>query len=386
MQPEKSWQSGACFMKQLAERSPELDGMRGLAILLVLIYHILRLNPVPMSGGVFTGLLRFAEMGWAGVDVFFVLSGFLITSILLRTRRQPGYFKKFYARRILRIFPLYYLTITLILLFLPLISPQQSEAVRASAGWYYLYIQNWGNAFTVIPTAFAISITWSLAIEEQFYLFWPTVVYWLESKKLAWVAAGLALFSLGLRYFIFKRFRKALDYNKFFYFSTVTRFDSLLLGALIAIAFQSPSLRGWLSRLAAPLFALGLGATIYFAWQKPDSPLVDNPPMFLWGYSAIALAAAALIVALTTWAQTNLVRRVFRAAWLRFLGKYSYAIYLFHMIPLLVFQAWFQNQTGLGAWLLFNALTPLVTLTLALLSWNLLESRLLALKDRFQYQ
>lgn len=373
-------------MKILAERSPELDGMRGLAILMVLLYHILRLNPVPMEGEFFTSLLRFAEMGWAGVDVFFVLSGFLITSILLRTRKQPGYFQKFYARRILRIFPLYYLTISLIFVALPLISSQQTEQVRASAWWYYLYIQNWGNAFTFIPTAFAVGVTWSLAIEEQFYLVWPSVVYWLESKKLAWVAGGLALFSLGLRLLVFRRFRKALDYNKFFYFATITRLDSLLLGALIAMAFESDTLRGWLSRLSGPVFILGVGATAWFAAQQPDSPLVDNPLMFLYGYSTIALASAALIVALTSWQSTHPLRRVFRAAWLRFLGKYSYAIYLFHMIAVLLLQPRFKGQTGLPAWMLFNLLPLLITLALALLSWNLLESRMLALKDRFSYE
>lgn len=371
--------------KSLAERVSELDGMRGLAILLVLIYHILRLNPVPMQGKIFSGLLRFAEMGWAGVDVFFVLSGFLITSILLRTKKQPGYFKKFYARRILRIFPLYYTTITLIFIAMPLISPEQTEITRATWPWYYLYLQNWGNALNLIPTIFAIGATWSLAIEEQFYLFWPSVVYWLESKKLAWAAGLLALFSLALRLLIVKRFRKLLDYNKFFYFATITRLDSLLLGALIALAFQSETLKKWLKALAAPVFALSLGLIIYFASRRPDSPLVDNYLMYSYGYSVIALASAALIVMLTTYAEANPLRALFRAAALRFLGKYSYAIYLFHMLPLLIFQRLFAQSQGLTAWLTFNALTPLVTILLALLSWNLLETRMLALKKYFEY-
>lgn len=371
--------------KSLAERVSELDGMRGLAILLVLIYHVLRLNPVPMQGAIFNGLLRFAEMGWAGVDVFFVLSGFLITSILLRTKKQPGYFKKFYARRILRIFPLYYTTITLIFIAMPLISPEQTEITRATWPWYYLYLQNWGNALNLIPTIFAIGATWSLAIEEQFYLFWPSVVYWLENKKLAWAAGLLALFSLGLRLLIVKRFRKLLDYNKFFYFATITRLDSLLLGALIALAFQSETLKKWLKPLAAPVFALSLGLIIYFASRRPDSPLVDNYLMYTYGYSVIALASAALIVMLTTYAESNPLRAFFRAAALRFLGKYSYAIYLFHMLPLLIFQRLFAESQGLTAWLTFNALTPLVTILLALLSWNLLETRMLALKKYFEY-
>ena len=141
------------------DRIPELDGVRGLAILMVLFYHIARLNPATVDLPIFKTILRVAEMGWAGVDVFFVLSGFLITSILLRTKSGTGYFKKFYARRILRIFPLYYTTITIIFLFIPLFNPEQAESTRAMWPWYYLYIQNWGNAFNLIPTSFYIGIS-----------------------------------------------------------------------------------------------------------------------------------------------------------------------------------------------------------------------------------
>lgn len=369
----------------LAERISELDGMRGLAILLVLLYHILQRNPVPMSGSLFQSLKRFTEMGWAGVDMFFVLSGFLITSILLRTKKQPGYFKKFYARRILRIFPLYYSAIALIFLAMPLLSPEQSTAARAIWPWYFLYLQNWGNALNLIPTLFSIGITWSLAIEEQFYLFWPSVVYRLENKKLAWVAGLLALFALGLRLLIVSRFRKLLDYNKFFYFSTITRLDSLLLGALLALAFQSQPVKKWLKALAAPVFLLSFGLVVAFAARRPDSPLVDNYLMYTYGYSLIALASAALIVALTSYPPEGLLRRLFRGKFLHFLGQYSYAIYLLQTIPLLLFQRLLQNSQGFGNWMAYNLLVPLACFGLALLSWHLLEKRMLTLKKYFEY-
>ncbi len=377
------------MQKQLrAERVPELDGMRGLAILMVLFYHIIRLNPAEVQHPIFASILRIAEMGWAGVDVFFVLSGFLITSILLRTKKQPGYFKNFYARRILRIFPLYYLTITLIFIAMPLISPAQTASTRAMWPWYYLYIQNWGNALNLIPTAFAISITWSLAIEEQFYIFWPSIVYYLDSKKLGFLSAGLVLFSLFLRLGIVTKFRKLLDYNKFFYFATITRLDSLILGALLALAFESEWWTKLLKRIAVPVFVVGCGLTAYFASRRPDSPLVDNYLMFTYGYTVIALTSAALIVMLTTFAETNPLRGVFRSGVLRFFGKYSYAIYLFHMLPLLIFQRMFTDYgwDGLAAWLLFNALSLGVAVVMALLSWNLLEKRTLELKKYFEYQ
>jgi peptidoglycan/LPS O-acetylase OafA/YrhL len=373
---------------QQDDRVPELDGMRGLAILMVLFYHIVRLNPAEVTHPIFEKIMQFAEMGWAGVDVFFVLSGFLITSILLRTKKEPGYFKKFYARRILRIFPLYYSSITLIFLFVPLISPEQTQATRAIWPWYYLYLQNWGNALNLIPTIFSIGITWSLAIEEQFYMFWPSAVRFLNSKKLGFLSVGLIAFSLILRLVIVERFRKLLDYNKFFYFATITRLDSLILGALLAILFESEWWRKVLKPIAAPVFLAGMGTVAYFAWLKPNSPLVDNYPMYTYGYTIIAITSAALIIMLTTYSKKNPLRSAFRSSVLAFFGKYSYAIYLFHMIPILIFQRLFENNAwdGVGYWALFNVITLLIPVIMALASWNLLEKRMLDLKKHFEYQ
>jgi peptidoglycan/LPS O-acetylase OafA/YrhL len=374
-----------------ADRVPELDGVRGLAIIMVLVYHMVRLNPVTVDLPIFKYIARVAEMGWAGVDIFFVLSGFLITSILLRTKTEPGYFKNFYARRILRIFPLYYTTITAIFLFIPLLSPEQAQSTRAMWPWYYLYVQNWGNAFNLISTSFYVGITWSLAIEEQFYLVWPTIVHKLDSKKLAWVGSGLVLLSLGLRVLIVsvKRLRKMFDYNKVFYFSTITRLDSLILGALLAIAFQSTWWKNMLKRIAPFLFVSGCGAIIYIVAQKPASPLVDNYLMYTYGYSLLALTTAALIVLLATIAERNPLRVVFRSGVLRFFGKYSYATYLLHMLPVLFFIQLFNAQGWTGGillWMVFIALSLGVTILLALLSWHLLEKRVLELKKYFEYQ
>lgn len=373
---------------QQTDRVPELDGVRGLAILMVLVYHTVGLNPVKISLPVFERISQIAEMGWAGVDVFFVLSGFLITSILLKTKKQPGYFKKFYARRILRIFPLYYSTLTLILIFIPFISPDQADRARAIWPWYYLYLQNWGNALNLIPTIFAINVTWSLAIEEQFYLFWPSVVKILDSKKLAFVSVILIALSLVLRLVIIKRYAKLLDYNKFFYYATITRLDSLILGALVAILFESGRWKEYLKFFALPGFLLGLGGTIYFASLQPDSPLVDNRPMFTYGYTLIAVSSAALITMLVTYQEANPLRRVFRLPFLSFFGQYSYAIYLFHMIPLLVFQRVFQQNAVSGwlGWLLFNCFTAFLSVGMALLSWNLLEKRVLSFRKYFGYE
>jgi peptidoglycan/LPS O-acetylase OafA/YrhL len=376
--------------QDFADRVPELDGVRGLAIIMVLFYHLVRLNPAAVDLPIFKSILRVAEMGWAGVDVFFVLSGFLITSILLRTKTETGYFKKFYARRILRIFPLYYTTITAIFLFIPLLSPEQAQSTRAMWPWYYLYAQNWGNAFNLIPTSFYIGITWSLAIEEQFYLMWPTIVYRLNSKKLVFLGSSLVFLSLGLRVLIgsVKVLRKLFDYNKIFYFSTITRFDSLILGALLAVAFQSDTWKKRLKPIAPFVFLAGLGMIAYIARQKPNSPLVDNYLMYTYGYFIIALTTAALIVMLTTITDGNPLRIIFRNEILLFFGKYSYAIYLLHMLPVLTLIRIFDAngwKSGLLPWIAFILLSLSIAIILALLSWNLLEKPLLALKKHFEY-
>lgn len=361
--------------------------MRGLAIVMVLVYHIIRLNPANVTGPIFETILQVSEMGWAGVDVFFVLSGFLITTILLRTKKQPGYFQKFYARRILRIFPLYYATITLILIFIPLISPDQVDSTRSVWAWYYFYLQNWGNALNLIPTIFAIGATWSLAIEEQFYMVWPAIVRYLDSKKLGFLSLFIIALALGIRLVISWRFRKLLDFNKFFYFATITRLDSLILGALIAILFESEWWRKVLKLVAAPVFLVCLGTVGYFFWLKPHSPLVDHYPMYTYGYTFIALGSAALIVMLTTYSGKNPIRWVFRSPVLAFFGKYSYAIYLFHMIPLLILQRLFEESAldGVGYWMIFNITSLFIPIGMALVSWNLLEKRMLDLKRYFEY-
>ncbi len=377
--------------EQQADRVPELDGVRGLAIIFVLVYHIVRLNPSHVDHPIFDTIYRIAEMGWCGVDIFFVLSGFLITSILLRTKSGEGYFRNFYARRILRIFPLYYVTITLIFLFMPLLDPQKAQSTQAMWPWYYFYIQNWGNAFNLIPTNFWIGATWSLAIEEQFYLFWPTIVHKLNSKKLAFVGSGLVLLALGLRVLVVsvKRLRKMFDYNKVFYFSTITRLDSLILGALLALAFQSAWWRNLLKRIAPFVFVAGLGALGYIVTRNPDSPLVDNYLMYTYGYSLLAVTSAALIVMLATIAESNPLRVVFRSRVLSFFGKYSYAIYLFHMLPVLTLIRIYNANgwtSGFVPWAVFILLSVGITILLALLSWNLLEKRVLDLKKYFEYQ
>jgi len=375
--------------KNSITRIPELDGVRGLAVLLVLMVHIIPYNPVLVDLPFSKFIHAFSHMGWAGVDMFFVLSGFLITSILLQTKAGVGYFKNFYARRALRIFPLYYLTITTVFVVVYIFSPDQRGEVIFSLPWYYLYVSNWGFSFLLLADPFAVGLTWSLAIEEQFYLVWPLIVRYLNSKKLAVFSLILVISSLILRIVMPYIYTSAtIDYGELFYHATFTRLDSLILGALIAVAYESDFWKKLLKIFAAPVLVISLAVVSYLVYLNPISPLWDNPPMYIYGFTFIALAAGGLIVMLTTYSESNLLRRVFRLRFLSFFGKYSYAIYLFHRIPILLLDKIFKENSisGYPGWFLFSFLALLIPVIMALISWNLFENPILNFKKNFEYQ
>jgi len=160
---------------------PALDGLRGIAIILVMLHHFTYYRP---TSGIDEQIVSVLIFFWTGVDLFFVLSGFLITGILLDTRGNERYFTSFYARRILRIFPLYYLILFLALVVLPkfpavhTVLIGQDASVDLPPQWpYWLYLTN----FSIADRGWVhgwVDVAWSLAIEEQFYLIWPLVVWW----------------------------------------------------------------------------------------------------------------------------------------------------------------------------------------------------------------
>jgi peptidoglycan/LPS O-acetylase OafA/YrhL len=302
-------------------RLPALDGLRGLAILLVLA-HNLQLFDSPRSwAGRVTefGL----NLGWIGVQLFFVLSGFLITRILMDTRDAPNYFQSFFARRALRIFPIYYLTLVFLLLVLPALTSSPNSAVPT---WpYWLYLANWTQPS--MGAAANVPHLWSLAVEEQFYLIWPLLLHRRSSKTTWWLCLAMAAISLLARIAML-----VAEVNPdAIYTFTFCRMDALALGGAGAAALRIPHLArrlehsanrlGW---AATAVFVLGFVATRGY----PRTNAIGQS----LGYSALAFAFALLVVA-TACADRDRVNgafRVLRNSWLRTLGTYSYAIYLFH--------------------------------------------------------
>ena len=217
----------------------ELDGIRGIAISAVFLFHsapfIRDHNETHVGNFVLNNIF---DLGWAGVDLFFLLSGFLITSILLDTKNARGYFQNFYARRVLRIFPLYYLllaSVAVVFLAVPVLRDRYAD-VYASQGWYWVYLQNWPMAIhsgADFQAAF-LGHFWSLAIEEQFYIFWPFLVWLFARRSLLAVCGGLVGLSLAIRLAV-ASMDTSYSAQQFLYFCTVTRLDCLAIGAIAAI-------------------------------------------------------------------------------------------------------------------------------------------------------
>jgi peptidoglycan/LPS O-acetylase OafA/YrhL len=362
---------------------PGLDGLRGSAILAVLVLHAL--DGAPHAGVLDALVARVASMGWMGVDLFFVLSGFLITGILIDQRGRQGYFRTFYARRLLRIVPVYVAFLAFSLWVAPLVGASTEAAavqLRHWQLWYWTYLVN--ILLLLHPsahTAYAPTHLWSLAIEEQFYVLWPLAVWWLSPKALPRVA--LACFvgaELCRIWFVMHGARGEVNY-----LLLPTRMDTLAAGAFLACAVRDPALlrRVRLGRAPAALGAvLLLVVTVYLEGTvNPYGPLGQ-----LFALLAVAVLSGLLVLASTT------ARTVFAWAPLRFLGRYSYGMYLWHVMVLssiLAHTRWLAPRLVGGSYFLSDlasvAILLAATVAVALVSWHLIEQPFLWLKRRFPY-
>ncbi len=340
-------------------------------------------------GPIIRALQQVSGFGAHGVDLFFVLSGLLITGILYDSLSDPRFLRKFYARRALRIFPLYYgVLFALLLLTRPLHLHWQHMQ------WVLLaYLQNTNlvmpyDQFGLGP-GINIDHLWSLAVEEQFYLVWPILVFLVAARgRVLRLALALSLASLALRC-VFTA--QHLTYH-FTNRSTLSRADSLLLGAALALLLRGP--RHDLTMRLAPA-VLALSSVIYLVLlvlsQNPAAParLHLHAIFFCLGYTLLAVISSALIA----WClrPAPFPRRLFELPILRFFGKYSYGLYVLHMIalPYLVstFRGWFNlvspsKLLSIGG---ASVLTLILSAAAAWLSYNLYEKRFLQLKHLFDY-
>ena len=392
-----------------------LDGLRGLAILMVLILHIS--DRFHYHGVLMTAVGTVAYVGWTGVDLFFVLSGFLITGILWDTRETAHYFRNFYARRTLRIFPLYYATLILLLFIVPATAPliahlpRGRDGLQAQISAFAVAAHYWPLFFCYLANVlvawkgfdFWMTHFWSLAVEEHFYLVWPLVVYLLKRRTLIITSALLVMAALILR-------TVALPFvvPRAIYVLTFFRMDGLALGALLALLWRMPEYNvkvSYWARLTLPVAGLTLAGAFYDAGNTSQYGFLIQSI----GYSASILFYGSLLVRVLNGSWLN---AIFSLRFLRFFGKYSYSIYIFHVLPLAIFAPHFALGDPTHSSILIRALKHLsVSQTLplsgillfldglvyvllvsaastgiALVSWRLIEAPCLRLKRFFAYE
>ena len=312
---------------------PPLDGVRGLAILMVIGSHAFYSNSAN-SGRLFRWMGDLLAYGLFGVDLFFVLSGFLITGLLIDSLDDSAFFRKFYARRALRIFPLYYGVLLALLLLTPVLHLQWH-----GMGWLMLgYLQNLqpNEVVTYSPGAgLALNHFWSLAIEEQFYLIWPAVVFFIRDRgRLLLATILISFFALVLRFILVGAGVGA----HLIHVTTLTRADSLLLGGALSLLFRSEH---WerVQQWARPGLVVSAAAVAISILLLPRE-FASNPEFSLaqrfWidglRYTVLAAGSACLIA--LSLRRGSACAWIFERDWLRFFGRYSYGIYVLHMIPL----------------------------------------------------
>jgi peptidoglycan/LPS O-acetylase OafA/YrhL len=344
---------------------PALDGVRGLAILAVMVFHF-RAPELPRWAAAAPGL------GWAGVDLFFVLSGFLITGILLDTRDSPRCLPVFWMRRILRIFPLYFAALALLLA----LSPTSWLPAEADRRYYWLYLNNWLNLLENRDVSHLLGHFWSLAVEEQFYLLWPLVVWALSPTwTLRLASAGIA----GIAAARTDAVLCGID-PEFIYRNTFFRLDALLAGAACAclIRTANPARLVRLARLGIPIAVGGVALTVAAArsthYNHAWIQILGYPLLWL-GFGCFVLSCA---LAPGRWAWVS-------AKPLRELGKYSYGLYVWHWpVACALVSIW--RSWSLGGWSAAAAMQLCGFAGSAVLAWTsyrVLEAPMLRLKRFF---
>jgi len=341
------------------KKIPQLDGVRGLAVLLVLVHNTDKYPSLHLR--------LISDNGWMGVDLFYVLSGFLITGILLDTKQSEGYFRNFYARRCLRIWPLYYSVLLFMFVIVPFLRPSEAHAVfeaRSSPWWAFpVFLQNFLVPIPAMATG-PLGVTWSLAVEEQFYLLWPLVVRFCTETRLRKIAIAVICLSPVLRFYL-------SPHQVNIYSNTFCRLDGLMAGALLALVVRSVGFstakfltRAWITFLVMVPLALAVESAFHARWIV---------------FSLTALTSVSLVY-LALFSPQRWLQSVLTNRFMVYTGTISYGIYLLEKIPLDAARTFHLDKHQFLA----LPITTAVTYALAAMSWNLLEKPILKLKRFFE--
>ena len=407
----------------MGRKLQSLDGLRAIAVMSVVFCHLQGFLPavnIPMFV-----LQKYLGQGWMGVDLFFVLSGFLITSLLMDTRLAENYFSGFYGRRILRIFPLYYLVLISVMVISQLLVNIHAQAAPAIASsvpppqdrWVYLcFLTNWLGLWHVQWDSHFNSILahfWSLGIEEQFYFVWPLVIWLARPRQIPWIAGIVAVLSALIRGLWAAHIgiqQLVPPQSVMVQLATICRLDGLFIGALAACLFRTPTAMEKISKFLPTVAIVCLGAVFcFFLILLFDSHVVlllygPNPIrayslndavllfMLFGEYTVLALGFGALVLfAAYTEHQNSWLQKILQSRFLAPIGKYSYGIYVIH-VPLLGFvsvflfsriQAKSETEYILSSCACF-LLVAMASFATAALSYEFFEKKILRLKRYFE--
>jgi len=383
------------FQAGLKNHIPALDGLRAIAIIWVMLHNgtldkLISLQTIPEKA-----ITLIMNTGWMGVQMFFVLSGFLITGILLDAKKNNhnNIYKQFYMRRVLRIFPIYY--VFLILAFIAAVSLQNTPSWLNLAydhkWWYIFYTINWIQAFEKV----GFSHFWSLAVEEQFYIFWPVIIISLSAFRL--YATCLLLITLSIT------FRLALTiYDLKFaesaaYVFTLSRLDALAIGSLLAITLRDESM---FIKTRKSMFYIMIISIIYILLTLASTHSFD-PVSTSWTVLNQTMAALLFVSLIyysldinSTLKYSRIHIRILSLNWMRSIGKYSYAMYIFHLPVAFLLHNHLSNDfltifsfagdsKNIIVFTLDLLLLFILTYCLAWCSWRLIELPFLNLKRHF---
>ena len=340
---------------------PQLTGIRAVAFLMVFLFH--------------AELLGRGFLLWSGVDLFFVLSGFLITGILLSQKKDQGYFKVFYIRRFLRILPPFYFILILIVLVFQQVRGDQVLATALFLANLYLPLASDPGS---LPSYAALSPYWSLALEEQFYLIWPLLIFYISPRRMLWACVTLCVLAPLARTITLLAFANG-DSFKAVHMLPINRVDLLAAGSLIALLrhlrfFDERVLSRIGAGLAGSSFTIIIALTVLRADFRASAGSIIFSSM---GYSLVCAMMCGIILYLAN-TTTGLTVKLLSTRPMIYLGTISYTMYLVHEGVIQLLLGYGIPKGGISLTIAAFA----ITFAVAAFSWHLIEKPIKKFKDR----
>ncbi len=368
----------------VGQHYPAIDGLRGIAVLLVLWFHSSYFITIDMDAqlsGFTYGYYLLTILGETGVDLFFVLSGFLITGILIDTANDKQVFRNFYIRRSLRIFPLYYAVLFIFIAYFSIIfgvNGLDSGKIFA----HLFYVQNWSLTHNN-DQFILLDHTWSLAVEEQFYLFWPLLFLSFYNKgsvrNVLILCAVMVLASWCMRLFF-----TDLSQYKWAYTFTISRLDGLAFGALLSILCANYMDKCKKYNKFLPYVMIITFIAILFVLFSPETKMGSHHAMIRYGLILFAIFYVSLLAYIFLSKENNILKRFFSLGCFRGIGKVSYGVYIFHSPVMMIIVR--QIDLDMGYWkghLILLLSGTVISFVLASISYRYFEKPILRLKDKY---